>query len=149
MQGVGLVVARRWDEFYRGLCRRDRSWVAVRKTGRYTAAAWALTQGFFLLSLVLFRSPSVTGALSFARGLVASAGAEVQQLFTFKNAFNLVCCLLLFVAYHLFAAESGRLRRERFLALPAPVRGLVYGMAVVFLGLLMPTGAGAFIYGQF
>jgi alginate O-acetyltransferase complex protein AlgI len=149
MQGAGLVAARRWDEFYRGLCRQDRSWVAVRKTAKYAAAAWVLTQGFFLLSLVLFRSPSVGAALSYARGLAVPAGTELPQLFTLKNGFNLACCLLLFLAYHLYASESGRLRRERFLALPAPVRGLVYGMAVVFLGLLMPTGAGAFIYGQF
>jgi hypothetical protein len=26
---------------------------------------------------------------------------------------------------------------------------MAYGLALVFLSLLMPTGAGAFIYGQF
>jgi alginate O-acetyltransferase complex protein AlgI len=149
MQGLGLVAARRWDEFYRGLCRRDRSWVAVRKSGRYEAGAWALTQGFFLLSLVLFRAPSLGGALAYARGLVVSAGTQLPNLMTFKNAFNLAACLALFVAYHVFASGSGRPLRDRFLALPAPVRGMAYGLALVFLSLLMPTGAGAFIYGQF
>jgi hypothetical protein len=149
MQGLGLVAARRWDEFYRGLCRRDRSWVAVRKSGRYEAAAWVLTQGFFLLSLVLFRAPSVGGALSFARGLLVSAGTELPNVASFKNAFNLAACLALFIAYHVFASGAGRPLRERFLALPAPVRGLAYGLALVFLSLFMPTGAGAFIYGQF
>jgi len=149
MQGLGLVTVRRWDEFYRGLCRRDRSWVAVRKSGRYQAAGWVLTQGFFLLTLVLFRAPSVGAALGYARGLVISAGTALPKVDTFKNGFNLAACLALFVAYHVLASGAGKAWRERFLALPAPVRGVAYGLSLVFLALFMPTGAGAFIYGQF
>ena len=32
LHGIGMVVHRNWDVFYRGLCRRDRAWVARRKS---------------------------------------------------------------------------------------------------------------------
>lgn len=58
-QGIGMVVQYQWSEFYRGLCRKDRSWVQVRNRKSYKAAAWLLTQSFFLVTLVLFRSTNL------------------------------------------------------------------------------------------
>jgi alginate O-acetyltransferase complex protein AlgI len=149
VQGVGLVVARRWDEFYRGLCRRDRSWVAVRRGFAYQATAWAVTQVFFVLTLVPFRAPSFEAALSYGKGLFASAGSAMPMLLSVKNATNLTFCIAFLLVYHLVLTDPGRSTRERFLALPGPVRGFAYGVGVVLLSLLMPAGAGAFIYGQF
>ena len=148
-QGVGMVVVRRWDELYRGLCRRDRTWVAVRRSPWYQAAAWMLTQGFFVLTLVPFRAPSFDAALVYLRGLVSSTGDKMPDLLAMKSAYNLLFCALFLVAYHLALTEEGKPLRERFLALPAPVRGFAYGVVVVVLCLVMPAGAGAFIYGQF
>ena len=54
------------------------------------------------------------------------------------------------IAFHVL--EVGRFRKVRagFFALPAPVRGLAYGLVVVvFLLIYMPLGGGTFIYAQF
>lgn len=40
--GLGLAAHRRWDEFYRGLCRKDRAYVALRRSTGYAAGAWLL-----------------------------------------------------------------------------------------------------------
>jgi alginate O-acetyltransferase complex protein AlgI len=145
LHGVGLAVHHRWDVWYKGLCRRDRAWVARRRAPAYTACAWLLTQGFFLLSLVPFRSASLATAGAFARGLFASAGAR-----SLGHGFAvLAACALIVASYHLL--ELGRLSRlrERFFALPAPVRGVAYGLVIVFLLLFAPIGSGTFLYGQF
>jgi D-alanyl-lipoteichoic acid acyltransferase DltB (MBOAT superfamily) len=148
-QGLGLVVVRRWDDFYRGLCRKDRAWVARRRSAFYEAVAWVLTQAFFLLTLVPFRAPSLGAASSFVQGLFASAAPVSPPLGDAKVVFNLGMSLLFVVAYHVLSSERGKGLREGFLALPAPVRGFAYGLAVVFLSIFMPTGSGAFIYAQF
>ncbi len=148
-QGLGLVVVRRFDDFYRGLCRKDRAWVARRRSGGYEVAAWILTQAFFLLTLVPFRTPSLGATGSFLQGLFVSAGQASPIVDDAKVAFNLGMSVLLVVAYHLLASDYGKRLREGFLALPAPVRGFAYGVAVVFFSIFMPTGSGAFIYAQF
>jgi D-alanyl-lipoteichoic acid acyltransferase DltB (MBOAT superfamily) len=148
-QGLGLVVVRRFDDFYRGLCRKDRAWVARRKSGGYEAAAWLLTQAFFLLTLVPFRTSSLGATWSFLQGLFVHAGPASPLLGNAKGLFNLGMSLLLVAVYHLLASDSGKRLREGFLALPAPVRGFAYGVAIVFLSVFMPTGSGAFIYAQF
>lgn len=71
LQGVGMVVHYQWGEFYRSLCRRDRSWVQVRKGRPYLTASWALTQSFFLVTLVLFRSVNLPMAGSWLRAMFA------------------------------------------------------------------------------
>ena len=38
---------------------------------------------------------------------------------------------------------------QRFAAVPAPVRGVAYCLAIVYLALFVPVGAGTFIYQQF
>lgn len=150
MHGVGLAVSHRWDLYYRSLCRRDRAWVARRRSTGYQLAGWALTQGFFVLSLVPFRATSLPLAGAFARGLVASRGAlllppDPPRL----RSVTLAVCAVAFVAWHL--VELARLQhvRARFLALPAMVRGFVYGLVAVYLFLFVPVSAGAFIYAQF
>src|SRR5262249_25643509 len=70
LHGLGLVAQYRWDLFYKGLCRKDRKWVARRKSAGYSLSAWALTQLFFVLTLVPFRAPTVPTAGAFARALV-------------------------------------------------------------------------------
>lgn len=144
LHGVGMVAHRRWDDFYRGLCRRDRAWVARRKTRGYVMTAWALTQLFFVLTLVPFGAGSVGEALAYARGLVGESGAEFVGFGVHASV-----TLLLLVVYHLLGAGRVAAWRERFVALPAPLRGAAYGLAVVWLLLFVPVGASAFIYRQF
>ena len=145
LHGVGLVVHRRWDEFYRGLCRKDRSYVAVRQTTSYALAAWVLTQSFFVLTLVPFRATSLAGAGAFARGLLASPGLESLPI----RSVNIAAILAFMVVYHLLALPSGRRAWDGFISLPAPVRGFAYGLVVVFILIFMPKASGAFIYANF
>jgi D-alanyl-lipoteichoic acid acyltransferase DltB (MBOAT superfamily) len=145
LHGLGLVVHRRWDELYRGLCRRDRAYVARRQSGAYAAAAWTLTQGFFLLSLVPFRAASLAQAASFGRGLLRSDATLTPPLLTL----NIAVIVSFVVVYHLLALPVARGAWERFLALPAPVRGFAYGLVVVYLLLFTPMASGTFIYANF
>ena len=140
LQGLGLAVHRRFDEAYRGLCRRDRVWVARRKTRSYRGAAWIVTQGFFMLSLIPFRSSSMNQAGAYALGLFRGGGASLPVLGLLKTG-NLFFCVALLVAWHAL--------RGRTLAVPAPARGLAYGLLIVYMAIFMPLATGTFIYAQF
>ena len=150
IHGVGLAVHRRWDVLYRGLCKRDRAWVARRRTRRYAAAAWAITQGFFVLSLIPFRAPDLGTTGAVFSGLLAGGGALHHPLSGKPLAAVAVASsLALLVGYHLLELERGRPWRARLLTMPAPVRGVAYGLLLVWLALFMPVGGGTFIYAQF
>ncbi len=150
LHGLGLVAHRHWDEYYRSLCRRDRAWVARRRSAGYQLAAWALTQGFFLVSLVPFRATTLRGAGAYALGLVTPrAGLTLPDSPPRLRTVNLALCFAALAVYHLVELERGRPWRDRFFALPAPVRGAVYGLAVAYLFVFVPVAAGAFIYAQF
>lgn len=151
LHAVALIATRRYDEFYRGLCRKDRAWVKRRKAPAYAACAWALTQLFFLLTLIPFRATSLGEAGRFFAGLFASPGTlAVPDKAPYLRGPSLVLCAVLLVAYHLLeATEAGRALRARFLALPSPLRGLTYGVTIVFLFIFMPLSSGTFIYALF
>ena len=146
--GVGMIVQRRWDETYRGWCRKDRRYVQYRKSAGYAAGAWLLTQAFFLLSLVPFRAGDTRVLGEFARGLVAGAGERSFGLSTVP-LLNLVLAAALVIAYHLTGTARVAALWQRFLALPAPVRGVAYGGVVAYLIVFVPIGASTFIYRQF
>ena len=149
LHGIGMIVHRRWDTFYRGLCRADRTWVARRKLPVYAVGAWAVTQLFFVLTLVPFRAPGFADMTTFARGLVTSPGAEYPDLMSVPVLLVLAGVVAFLVGYHLSAMPATRRAWERFVALPAPVRGVAYGLAIVYLLLFLPVGASTFIYRQF
>ena len=151
VHGLGLVVHHRWDEAWRGLCRKDRAWVARRRSAPYVALSWALTQAFFLLSLVPFRSASLGDAARFARGLLAPhAGPALPAASAAPfGALQVALCFALFAAYHLLEIGRGARLRDAFFALHPVVRGAVYGAVVALLLLLVPVSAGTFIYAQF
>jgi D-alanyl-lipoteichoic acid acyltransferase DltB (MBOAT superfamily) len=140
LQGVGLVVHRRFDEAYRSLCRRDRTWVVRRRSRAFVVASWAVTQAFFLLTLVPFRARSFDAAAAFAHGLLRG-GTAASPALSHTDQLNLLICAGLFVLHHAL--------RGRRLELPAPVRGIAYGLVVVYLFLFMPVASGTFIYAQY
>lgn len=144
-QGLALVVQFRWDVFYKSLCRRDRVWVTRRKSAPYAVGAWALTHIFFLLTLILFRAPSVAEALAYFRGLFASSGTETLPL----APLNVLVLVGFLVVYHLLGLSRSVGVRAAWSALPAPVRGVVLGAAVVAVAILLPVSEGTFIYAQF
>jgi hypothetical protein len=143
-----MVVHHQWNEFYRSLCRRDRRFVQWKKSRAYSAGAWVLTQGFFVLTLVPFRAATLSGTAAYLRGLVVTAsGSGASQALHIGGMIPV--CLAIVVAYH--ASEIPALSgvRQRFSAAPAPVRGVAYALVITFLLLFVPVGAGTVIYRNF
>jgi len=144
--GIALAGHHAYDEWYKRKCRKDRRWVAWRKATPYVLASWFVTQVFFILTLVPFRAPSIGAAADFGKGLLGLGGAEgLGQRFGLQAA----ACVLFFAGYHLLEVGPGPAWKARFLALPAPVRGVVYGLVLAFLLVYVPVGASTFIYAQF
>ncbi len=139
------MIQYRWDLFYKGLCRRDRRYVAWRKSRSYQAISWLITQLFFLLTLVPFRATSLSHTWQYTKGLWAGSGTQIPNLISL----NLAVCVGFLVLYHALELAPGQSWRTRFFELPSPVRGVVYGLVIVFLLLFMPVGMGSFIYANF
>ena len=87
----------------------------------------------------MMNSPMTQGAMMAATGFAAGRGLIGGVL--------LRSPLLLIGAYHAF----GLLPRAQawVLALPAPVRGVLYGLVIVALLMLVPVGPSTFIYRNF
>ncbi|MFO0646479.1 MAG: MBOAT family O-acyltransferase [Polyangiales bacterium] len=150
LHGLGLVLNHQWDERYRALCRRDRAWVARRKSTAYQLTAWLLTQAFFVLSLVPFRAVTLGEAGAYARGLVTfRRGLTLPVDAPRLRAVNLALCLTFVVGLHVVESEAARSLRARFAAMPAVLRGVVYGIVTAWLMLFVPVTSGTFIYANF
>jgi D-alanyl-lipoteichoic acid acyltransferase DltB (MBOAT superfamily) len=149
LHGIGMVVHYQWGEFYRSLCRRDRSYVQLRQGQAYKTLAWILTQGFFVIALIPFRSPSLDISARFVGGLFGSAGSGFPDLGGLKNQLNLLLIASFLMIYHLAELQMFRPWRDQFFALPAPVRGVVYGLVLVYMVVFVPVGSSTFIYRQF
>ena len=150
LHGLALVVQFQWGQLYKGLCRRDRVWVARRKSTAYAAAAWTITQLFFLATLVPFRAPTLAQAGAFARALLSAPAGRLLPLEAppLRNL-NLLVCLAFFVGYHLLERPRAQAVRARLWALPSPLRGAAIGLAIAYLLLFVPISSGTFIYAQF
>jgi alginate O-acetyltransferase complex protein AlgI len=148
LHGVGMVVHQLWDAFYRGLCRKDRAYVAIRASTAYSVAAWALTMGFFLLTLIPFRARSLAEAATIVERLVGLAGGRGPALNGLEGLSALFGAAFI-VTYHLSALPPLKRMRNAFKTAPPVARGLAYGIAIVFLLVFAPVGSGSFIYQQF
>jgi D-alanyl-lipoteichoic acid acyltransferase DltB (MBOAT superfamily) len=144
LHGIGMIVQRNWDERYRKLCRTNRQYVRLRQTKIYAILGWTITISFFIFSLIPFRASSLVASGSFVRELLFVPGVESVG-FSPEH----LLCVLFIVGYHLLELPLLRRIRDWFLALPAPVRGIVYGVFIVWLALKVPASAGTFIYQQF
>jgi hypothetical protein len=108
-----------------------------------------LTQGWFMLSLIPFRSPDLATAGQFTLGLLAMGGEESVDIGNLSAKLNLALCLSFVVLYHLSATDTGKRALSLLARTPAPIRGIAYGLAIVYLFLFKPLSEGAFIYAQF
>ncbi len=144
LHGVGMAMQRNWDERYRSRSRTDRSLISMRRSVGYTVAAWALTQLFFVVTLVPFRSPDFDTASAFLVYLGSSPGTQSVPV-----GVNAGLAFLFLIAWHLLKVPRIAELRQRIATLPDAVRGFAYGGAIVFLYLQTPPGSGAFIYQQF
>lgn len=148
LHGIGMVVHRRWDALYTRWCRQDRGFVTLRRSAGYAAIAWIATQLFFLCALLPFRSPGMGAAAEYAAGLVRIGDAGWPRIEPWL-ALHAILGAAFIVGYHLLALPGMRAVHDRFHQLPAIVRGVFFGSAIVFLMLAMPVGVSTFIYRQF
>jgi len=149
LHGLGMAVHHGYDQVYKGLCRRNRVWVQRRRSRPYAVASWALTQAFFVVTLVPFRAPDLTAQNGFFAGLVGAGGARGVEVGSTTNAAILALCLGVFLWHHGSAWGPVRRLQSRFFGLPAPLRGVAYGLALVVLALFVPIGEGTFVYQNF
>ena len=87
---------------------------------------------------------SIGDAARFAAGLLG--GGEGRG---FAVGLTSMLPVLFLAVYHLAPLRPGGLLVALFLRLPAPVRGVAYGLAIVMILLFAPVAAGSFIYAQF
>jgi len=153
LQGVGMVVHFRFDEALKARTRRDRRWVERRKHPLYGVAALVLTQAFFFATLLPFRSGSATTMAAFWPGLWSRSGTRTLALEVLHNStldgLGFVLALALPIGWHLLGLAPLKGSVGWFFRLPAPVRGIVYGLGIVFLLLFVPVGASTFVYRNF
>ena len=83
------------------------------------------------------------------RGLFLQGHGDVRVLNSVADKLNMLMAAVFLVAYHVLELPSYRKLRDRFFLLPSPVRGIAYGVAIVYLLLYVPVGSGAFIYANF
>lgn len=148
LHGLGMVAHRNWDEFYRGLCRRDRAWVARRRSGWYAVAAWALTQAFFVLALLPFRSVTGGRTLEFAAGLLGHGGSRTLELPLTVMVISWIGVFAV-MALHLVEMPAAAGLKERLIGLPAPIAGVAFGLLILWIAVMMPASSGTFIYRAF
>lgn len=147
LHGLGMVAQRNWDEFYRGLCRRDRAWVGRRRSWLYGTLAWALTQGFFMLALLPFRAVTGARTLDFAAGMLGHAGSRGLEMSVTILGITWIGVLAV-AALHLVEVPGWGLR-ERLRRVPAPITGFAFGLLVLWIAVMMPASSGTFIYRAF
>lgn len=144
LHGVWLLAHYRYDLYYKSLCRKDRVWVARRKSTPYKVAGWVLSVGFFVLTLIPFRATSLAGCGQFLRGLLVG-GTEPVEAATMHPPL----AIAVVVGWHAIQLPVFDKLRERARNLPAPVRGVALGATIILLLMFAPVGAGTFIYAQF
>lgn len=150
LHGFALVIERRWGEFYKTLCRKDRVWVKRRKTWWYAVLAWAITQVTFVVTLLPFRVQGLDGIASYAKGMFVSAGSAVPPgLESLRSLQHFGIIVLFLVVYHLAGTKRGQAVWAAFERLPAPLRGVAYGLVIVYLFVFVPLSAGTFVYANF
>lgn len=150
LHGLALVVERRWDTFYKTLCRKDRAWVQRRKSRWYGLGAWFLTQLWFVLALLPFRIHQPGAIWAYMRGMVVSPGSALPPgLVGLRELQHFGVILVFLVLYHLWPTRLGQAAWARFEASPAPLRGIAYGLAVVYLFIYAPVSVGTFVYANF
>ncbi|NUN13867.1 MAG: MBOAT family protein [Myxococcales bacterium] len=149
VHGLALAIHRRWDERLRRLCRTNRVWVTRRKSFAWKCAAWMLTQSFFVVSLVPFRAQNLDELRTFAAALLGFSQHGSAIYPSGLEWAMVIAALGVFATYNIGGTATGIRIWKTFLRLPAPVRGIGYGLVVVMLLILVPVGTGNFIYAQF
>jgi alginate O-acetyltransferase complex protein AlgI len=149
LHGIGMLVHYLWTEYYKTLCRRDRSFVQLRQRMAYKSAAWMLTQIFFVMVLIPFRSSSMQDSVLFLGGLAGLSGSGFPALSGARVQLNLLVIAVFLVIYHLAELPQFHQWKSRFVGLHAGLRGAIYGLVICYLMMFVPVGSSTFIYRQF
>ena len=139
VQGLLMSGHRIWQQFCKGRPALDR----LLTTWPGTALRIAATFTVFCLTLVIFRSPTLTSGFDMLRHMFfrhVGGGHSLPLVALWLPA------LMIFIG-HVAAARNGW--RRPFLALPSPLRGLAYALTLTFALLFNPGSDAAFIYFQF
>jgi alginate O-acetyltransferase complex protein AlgI len=139
IQGLYLIV----HHVFRDCCKRLPSLDALLQTAAGTAGRVAVTFFFFLCSLVVFRTLSLTDGAQMLRWMFVAHGGQASPL-----APAVFWSIVLLVALGHVGGAWGRWR-PHYERLPAPVRGFGYAAALAFALLLTPMANKTFIYFQF
>jgi alginate O-acetyltransferase complex protein AlgI len=148
LHGLALAAHHGWDLWYRAQCRRDRRFVTARKSTAYAVAAWVLTQGWFLGSLLLFRSNDLASAGQYLGALFVAEGNASLPLDSMALA-SLLAVVAIVGWHHAEGLNLGAKLRARIDALPAPVIGALLGLGLAWLLIFAPLARTSFIYAQF
>lgn len=144
LHAVGMIVHRNWDVIYRGWCKKNRTFVNIRKSIIYSLLSWLLTILFFTLTLVPFRARDIETAVLYYKGLLTSLGAEVLSFSPLA-----ILAFLFIIGMHVIELKPFDRLKNIYNATPPLVRGMAYGFAVAVLILVVPFSKGTFIYQQF
>lgn len=147
LQGIGMVVHQAYDRRYRDWCKQDRRYVTWRRSAGYALAALLLTQVFFVVTMVPFRAASLDDTAVILRamcGLGSGTDNVLHQL-----SMHGLLAILIPVLYHLLQLPWLASLRELLARTPAPLRGVAYGLLIVFLLVYVPPGSSTFIYRNF
>jgi alginate O-acetyltransferase complex protein AlgI len=139
IQGVYLVAHRS----FRLWCQRRARLEFCLQTPPGTVLRVAITFFAFLLSLVVFRSPTLGMGLTLLRQLAAphaGRGAPLHSAGLWLTVGVVVLC-------HVLGRE--RLAEKLLARLPSPLVGFGYAAVLVFALVLVPQSVKAFIYFQF
>lgn len=130
IHGVGLAI--------------ERALFGDRQAGRWGGLiGWFVTFHIVCVAWVLFRSPTLEGALGFLGGL-AGTGGELLYSTPF-----LISLIVLSLAAQFGPKEWASSFVGRIGTLSWPVRGLLIGLALAAIDALGPEGVAPFIYFQF
>lgn len=147
LHGVGMIIHVRWDEWFRTQCRRDKSFVRLRRSRLYAVAAWTLTMLFFALTMIPFRAPDMNTAGVIVRQLAGGSGMWPD--FTGFTGISACLAAAFIVAYHASSMEWLSGLRQWYGSTSPVFRGLAFGAAICVILVFAPVGSGSFIYQQF
>ena len=103
-----------------------------------------------ILTLVPFMTPDIGSTGTFFGGLFgAQPGASLALPRGLHDTLAIAAGGTVLLWMHLQEFSLFARASQRFFRLPAPIRGMAYGGAIAALVLLVPVGAGTFIYRNF
>ena len=107
---------------------------------------WAITFHIVVAAFVLFRAPDLATIAALAQGIVDGAPDAAQGMATTPRLLTIIA---LGLGLHFVPTDLRQRLEDALRPLPAPLLGLVFGLAMLAIILAAPDGVAPFIYFQF